>query len=67
MWHEEYENGGETEGLQKEVRGRGSAKAALRRNKAGDMHTNCASKQTSTRRRPRPPQGRASVGAATAV
>lgn len=48
-------------------RGRGFGEAALRRNKAGDMHTNCASKQTSTRRGTCPQQGKPSVGAATAV
>lgn len=62
MWQEEYEvsRGVTEEGW--EGRRRGFAEAALRRNKAGDMHTNCASKQTSTRRRPRPPHGETKRG-----
>lgn len=62
MWQEEYEvsRGVTEEGW--EGRRRGFAEAALRRNKARDMHTNCASKQTSTRRRPRPPHGETKRG-----
>lgn len=60
MWHEQRENADSRGGYRTVKvggRGRGFGEAALRRNKAGDMHTNCASKQTSTRREPRPQQG----------